>query len=111
MNIAAFGDVTTQSGGAAPVSTFDKVLNSINKVVTVAQPVANVVSTIKSGQQQSSQQPASTNPWVTQADPGGSAAPPAATPDNTMKYVLIGGVGLLAIAGVVVAVKSSKKKK
>lgn len=100
-----FGDVAVQSTAVAQPTTWDKIGNILNNVV---KPAADIYSQVKqpSG---SSSQPAPTAPTPAPWNSTTSTPAPAAQ-DNTKKYLLLGGLGIGAVAAIYFVTRKKGKK-
>lgn len=105
MHGISLGDVAVQAAAVAKPSIWDNINNVLTKVV---QPAANVYTQIKTNQPVST----ATAPGYTQPSylPTAAPPPPAPEPDNTKKYLLIGGVALLVGTGIYFATRKKKGK-
>lgn len=99
-----FGDVAIQSTAVAKPSVWDSISNVLTKVV---QPAANVYTQIKTNKP--ANQTANTSMYPNQNFPAAPPAPAQEKTDNTMKYAVLGGVGLLAATGIYFATRKRKK--
>lgn len=115
MNQVSFqgiGDIAVSSqseGSAAKPSVWDQINNAVKTAGNVAQ-VANQVKTVISKPSSNSTSTAN-NPFITDASGNASVTPaPAATPDNTKKYVMLGG-GVLVLGTVIFFATRKKGKK
>lgn len=105
MHGISLGDVAVQAAAVAKPSVWDTIGNVITKVV---QPAANVYTQIKTNQPVQS----STSPGYTQPSylPTSAPPPPAPEPDNTKKYLMIGGAILIAGTGIYFLTRKKKGK-
>lgn len=102
-----FGDVAVQSAAVAKPSVWDNISNVLTNVV---KPAADIYTQVKTGQQQPGGSQVS-NPTMYPQPMPTNQPQPAPTSDGSMKkYLLIGGVGLLAVGGIYLATRKKGKK-
>jgi hypothetical protein len=102
-----FGDVAVQSTAVAKPSAWDKIGNVLTNVV---KPAADIYTQVKTGQQQPTGTVSNPSMYPQPFPTTQTPPPPAATENNTKKYLIIGGVGLLAVTGIFLATQKKGKK-
>lgn len=109
MGVAGFGDVTATDAAVISQAAKPSVIDNISNILTkVVQPAAQVYSTVKTnsggGSSSSTALPGYQPAQVVSSNPL-----PVAEPSNAKKYLLIGGVIVLAGTGIYFATRKKKK--
>lgn len=103
--MSGLGDVAVQSAAVAKPNVFDKISSVLTNVV---KPAADIYTQVKTGQQSQPGTVVSNPQMYPQPMPTTAPPPPAVETDNTKKYLLIGGVGLLAVTGIYFMTRKKK---